>query len=163
MAFGFSAHIVFAESSSDDEPELRFSPVDDDVLQVKSPLAVDDIFTPSPHPTKPEDVYQFNGSDDGTRAVTPYCLFVCFIFNAIMLVSELEPAPLRSRTDAPAAPAAERSVSPISTGPIASGNSQEQDEEDDDERLLRPKRLTVVEKLASSTDTQVRPVHPFES
>ena len=100
MAFGFSAHIVFSESSSDDEPELQFPavdnepivqflPVDDDVVLVKSPLAVDEIFTP----TKPEDVYEFNGSDDGTRAVTLYCLFVYFIFNAIMLVSELEPAP----------------------------------------------------------------------
>lgn len=71
-----------------------------------------------------------------------------------MLVSELESAPptLRTSTDAPAAP----SVSPISTGPIASGNAQDQDEEND-ERFLRPKRLTVVEKLANSADTQVRP------
>lgn len=147
MAFGFSAHIVFAESSSDDEPELQFVPVDDDVLMVKSPLAVDEIFTPTPPSTKPNDVYEFNGSDDGTRAVMLYYLFVYFIFNAIALVSELESAPQAlSRTDAPAATAA-RSVSPLFKGPIASGDSQGgyEEDDDDDERLLRPKRLTVVE------------------
>lgn len=123
---------------------------------------MDEVFTPTPPPTKPDDVYEFNGSDDGTRAVTLYYLFVYFIFNAITLVSEFQSTPqaLRTRTDAPAAP----SVSPLFKGPIASGTSQDQDEEDDDdERLLRPKRLTVVEKFASSTDTQVRLVHLFES
>lgn len=77
MVFGFSAHIVFTDSSEDDKPELQFVAVDDepdvqfvavddDGLLVKSPLAVDEIFTPTPLPTKPEDVYEFTGSDDGT-------------------------------------------------------------------------------------------------
>jgi len=68
MVFVFSAHIVFTDSSEDDEPELQFAAVDgnDDALLVKSPLAVDEIFTHTPPPTNHEDVYNFIGSDDGT-------------------------------------------------------------------------------------------------
>jgi len=69
MDFVFSAHITF--DHSDSENECQFEKMDDDVLMVKSPLAVDDIYTPSPIPPNPIDIYEFIGSDDGMRAVTP--------------------------------------------------------------------------------------------
>lgn len=161
MVFSFSAHIVFAESSSDDEPELQFLPVDDDVLPVRSSLAVDEIFTPSPPPTNHEDIYNFIGSDDGTWAVTLHYLYIYFIFNEIMLVSEVESSPTMTPNDVSTtqtSPTETLSVSPVPSGAIATENAA-----DEDELLLRPKRLTIAEKLLNSTDTQVRPVHLFNS
>ncbi|KAF0719860.1 Uncharacterized protein FWK35_00021619 [Aphis craccivora] len=124
-----NTHIVFTDSSEDDEPELQFAAVDgnDDALLVKSPLAVDEIFTPTPPPTNHEDVYNFIGSDD-----------------------EVESSPITTPNDA----STTRTNTAGFASTIATENTADEDD-DDDELLLRPKRLTVAEKLLNSIDTQL--------
>jgi len=85
-----------------------------------------------------------------------------------MLVSELGLAHATHNvtttpTDAQTTPTEALSVSPELLRVIALANASSDKDDEDNERILQPRRLTVAEKFANTIDTQVRPVHLFES